>query len=193
IVKFYGCYTPVAHTVCLAMEYVGGGSLQAWIDRHAAAPEPWLAHISHQCLLALQYLHSCGRAHCDVKPANVLVTREGDAKLADFGCASSSVARTMLGTRRYMAPERLKGEQVVPESDVWSFGLAMAAAALAECPVAQAHNEFDQVHEGERVRGFIAAQHGALSPELRDFLCACLEPDPAARAGVAALLRHPFL
>ncbi|KAG5175286.1 kinase-like domain-containing protein, partial [Tribonema minus] len=192
IVRFYGGVMLQERTAVLAVELVAGGSLQAFIDRGSPAPEPWLAHVAHSCLLALQTLHENGRTHRDIKPANCLITCEGDAKLADFGCASGDLGRRMVGTRRYLPPEVLKGEAVLPKSDVWSFGLTMAAAACADPPVAQAQNEFEQLQAAERVRTTIAQLHN-ISPQLRDFLSLCLVVNPSERASIAELLEHPFL
>jgi serine/threonine protein kinase len=91
-----------------------------------------------------------------------------------------------------MAPERLKREAVDFNADVWSFGVALAAAALAECPVAQAPSEFEQVQAAERVRDTVL-QSEQLSPALRSFLADCLVYAPAQRSSIAQLLQHPFL
>jgi serine/threonine protein kinase len=91
-----------------------------------------------------------------------------------------------------MAPERLKQEAVTFNADVWSFGVALAAAALAACPVEQAHSEFEQVQAAERVRDTVL-QSQQLSPALRSFLADCLVCAPAQRSSPKELLQHPFL
>jgi serine/threonine protein kinase len=91
-----------------------------------------------------------------------------------------------------MAPERLKQEAVTFNADVWSFGVAVAAAALAACPAEQAHSEFEQVQAAERVRDTVL-QSQQLSPALRSFLADCLVCSPAQRSSIQELLQHSFL
>ncbi|CAN0226892.1 unnamed protein product, partial [Phaeothamnion confervicola] len=116
IVTFYGSFVKAegGPELCIAVEYERGGNLQSWLEDRRPAPEPWLAHISRQALNALRYLHGQGRIHRDVKPANMLLTKFGDMKLADFGIAVRALQdgkrSAMAGTRRYMSPERLRAE-----------------------------------------------------------------------------------
>src|SRR5262249_39655874 len=109
---------------CFWMEYVEGKSiLEAAKD---ASPETILRWFE-ECLDALEYLHAQGILHGDLKPANLLVTREGHVKLVDFGLASftqsvlrSDVRKTQ-GTLPYIAPEVLEGQRL-PASDLYSLG-----------------------------------------------------------------------
>jgi serine/threonine protein kinase len=80
---------------------------------------------------ALDATHGAGLVHLDVKPANVIVDTAGNAKLTDFGIARAardSEERELLGTARYIAPERVEGKAVTPRSDV--YGLALVAYEL---------------------------------------------------------------
>src|SRR6185437_10732333 len=79
---------------------------------------------------ALDYAHSQGVVHRDIKPANILVTRDGHAKVADFGIARLNVAHMtqpgeILGSPAYMAPEQLSGEGVDARSDLFSVGVIL--------------------------------------------------------------------
>ncbi|CAM9376369.1 unnamed protein product [Choristocarpus tenellus] len=192
IVEYYGSVVRENGNACIAVEYVAGGSLQSWTDNGRQCPEPWVANLAYQALEALIFLHSLGRVHRDVKPANLLITSKGDLKLADFGVAGEENCESMVGTRRFMAPERLKGDPVTGQSDLWSLGLSLATAAMGESPVSQAYNEFEQLLLAEHAQQTITASP-SLSPTLTNFLKLCLSPNPEERPSPSELMRHPFL
>jgi mitogen-activated protein kinase kinase len=90
-----------------------------------------------QILQGLAYLHRMKTIHRDTKPSNVLLSREGIVKLCDFGSSGElvdSLAATLIGTRFYMAPERVKGEQYTIRSDVWSTGITLLEIVLNRYP-----------------------------------------------------------
>ncbi|CAM9637651.1 unnamed protein product, partial [Ectocarpus sp. 8 AP-2014] len=194
IVDYYGSVVRENGNACIAVEYVAGGSLENWLENSGAFvfPEPWFAHITHQALEALDFVHSCGRVHRDVKPANLLITRNGDLKLGDFGAAGVENSSRMVGTQRFMAPERLKGHRATAQSDLWSLGLSLATAALGDDFISQGSNQFVQLDMACRVRRRLS-KTTTLSAELMDFLHSCLSRDPARRPALRDLMKHPFL
>ncbi|CAM9869667.1 unnamed protein product, partial [Sphacelaria rigidula] len=143
-------------------------------------------------LQALDFLHKCGRVHRDVKPANILITRRGDVKLADFGAAGVENSSRMVGTQRYMAPERLKGRPATPQSDLWSLGLTLATAALGENPISKASSEFEQTELADRAERTIKKE-SSLSGGLADFLGRCLARNHNRRPALSELMQHEFL
>jgi len=112
----------------IVMEYVGGAdTLRNYIrpDR-LLPPEDAVAYV-RQCAEALDYAHRRGVTHRDVKPANIMLTHEGQVKLVDFGIAYRSEAeKTQIaggfGSPRYMSPEQARGDDVGPQSDLFSLG-----------------------------------------------------------------------
>ncbi|CAM9626290.1 unnamed protein product [Discosporangium mesarthrocarpum] len=192
IVDYYGSVVRDNGDACIAVEYVAGGSLQSWTDNERQCPEPWIAHLAYQALEALVFLHSMGRVHRDVKPGNLLITQSGDLKLADFGVAGEENCKRMVGTRRFMAPERLKGQPTTGQSDLWSLGLTLATAAMGESPISHACNEFEQLCLAEHAQNTIIASP-SLSQPLASLIKQCLCPDPQLRPTPAELMRHPFL
>lgn len=97
-----------------------------------------------------------------------------------------------VGTQRFMAPERLDGGPATEKSDLWALGLSLATAALGENPISQASNEFAQLSLAIRAQRTIKRET-ELSPNLVDFLCRCLAPDPARRPALRELMHHSFL
>jgi eukaryotic-like serine/threonine-protein kinase len=113
----------------LAMEYVGGGSLQTWLDRLGKLTLGDAVHVVLACARALECAHELNVIHRDVKPANLLLTPEGLVKLADLGLAkalddlSLTQTGTSFGTPAYMAPEQaVDAKRVDGRSDVYSLG-----------------------------------------------------------------------
>ncbi|WP_406306877.1 serine/threonine protein kinase [Streptomyces sp. NBC_00885] len=124
----------------IVMELVPGVSLQERLDRGPLAPVE-AARIGRQVLWALRAAHAAGIQHRDVKPANVLLRPDGTAVLTDFGIAalqgSTSLTATgeLVGSPEYMAPERVRGRDDDPASDLWSLGLVLYVAVEGVSPL----------------------------------------------------------
>jgi serine/threonine-protein kinase len=122
--------TPIPYIV---MEYVDGRTVRdLLIEGHRLLPERTL-EIVNGVLRALEYSHQAGIVHRDIKPGNVMVTRNGDIKVMDFGIARamSDAQATMtqtaqvIGTAQYLSPEQARGERVDARSDLYSTGCLM--------------------------------------------------------------------
>src|SRR5438309_9036999 len=110
----------------MVMELVPGKTLREIVAERGPLPPHEVARLIRQVAAALDAAHAAGVIHCDVKPANVIVDREGAAKLTDFGIARAARDRDeqeLLGTARYIAPERVEGGPVTARTDVYGLGL----------------------------------------------------------------------
>jgi serine/threonine protein kinase len=110
----------------MVMELVPGKTLREIVAERGPLPPHEVARLVRQVAGALDAAHAAGVVHCDVKPANVIVDREGVAKLTDFGIARAARDRDeqeLLGTARYIAPERVEGGPVTARTDVYGLGL----------------------------------------------------------------------
>jgi eukaryotic-like serine/threonine-protein kinase len=117
----------------IVMEFVDGRTVRdLLIEGHRLLPERTLEIVSG-VLRALEYSHQAGIVHRDIKPGNVMVTRNGDVKVMDFGIARamSDAQATMtqtaqvIGTAQYLSPEQARGERVDARSDLYSTGCLM--------------------------------------------------------------------
>src|SRR3712207_443799 len=124
----------------IAMEYVPGGTLKDRILREGTLDPDEAARLASQVAEALQAAHERGIVHRDVKPQNVLLGAEGDAKVADSGIAraasGTASARTslVLGAAKYMSRGQGMGEPVGPASDLYSLGVVLCEMLASEAP-----------------------------------------------------------
>ncbi|MFD9373374.1 serine/threonine-protein kinase [Streptomyces sp. NPDC060020] len=127
----------------IVMEMVRGGSLY---DRLESGPMPpaEAVRLGLDVLSALRAAHAEGILHRDVKPANVLLRPDGSAVLTDFGIAalhdSTGLTATgvLIGSPEYIAPERVRGEEGLAASDLWSLGMLLYVAAEGANPLRRA-------------------------------------------------------
>ena len=111
-----------------ACRYCENGSLHSIIRAYGKFPENLVGVYMTQVLQGLQYLHDQGVIHRDIKGANILTTKDGTVKLADFGVSTSTLAggqdkeAQVVGTPYWMAPEIIQLSGASSASDIWSVG-----------------------------------------------------------------------
>ncbi len=124
----------------IVMELLSTRTLAELMRDAGALPPHRVAEVGLDVLSALEAAHAQGVVHRDVKPSNVLVTEEGRAVLTDFGIATTAgdpaltSTGVVLGSPAYMPPERARGRAFGPESDLWSLGATLFAAAEGRPP-----------------------------------------------------------
>ncbi|MBM7805129.1 serine/threonine protein kinase [Geodermatophilus bullaregiensis] len=175
----------------LVMEHVDSRSLQEVVQRHGPLPWTTVARIGLDVLAALEAAHAVGIVHRDVKPANVLVGRDCAAHLTDFGIAvatgdpSITTAGAVIGSPPFMSPERARGEDAGPATDLWSLGATLYTAVEGRLAFQRAEpmaTLFAVVSDDPAP----TERAGALEPVLRGLLT----KDPAARMDVPAARRE---
>jgi hypothetical protein len=182
--------------VFLVLEYVEGGSLADRLAR-GRLDSTEFHRVALDTLAALEAVHGAGLVHRDIKPSNVLLTREGRAKLADFGVAHVPGAETTLsgtsagavGTVRFMSPEQARGKRVTGRSDVFSAAAMLYEAYTGMPYLAPLPNEtvVEQQLRAAAAGPFDRPLSGP--PALRAWFLRALDPAPDARFGSAAEAR----
>lgn len=124
----------------IVMEYVDGIDLYDLLSKVERVPPDIAGIIALQAARALEYAHFRGVVHRDFKPSNLMITKQGDIKLMDFGIARDEAfddltrPGTALGTPAYMSPEQVLGEKVDFRSDIFSFGIVLYQMLTGQKP-----------------------------------------------------------
>ena len=122
----------------IVMEFVDGITLKRYIDRNGRLPIKEATSIAIQVGQGIEAAHNANIIHRDIKPQNVLISREGKIKVTDFGIARTTTANTIsqdiLGSVHYISPEQARGGQVDERSDIYSFGIVFYEMVTGELP-----------------------------------------------------------
>jgi len=197
IVKYIGTYFK-DENLWIVMEYCGGGSVADIVKiMDQGLNEDQIALICREALKGLKYLHRMGKIHRDVKGGNILLTEQGQVKLADFGVSGTltstfSKRNTFVGTPYWMAPEVILEQSYDGRADIWSLGITAIEMAEINPPNADMHpmRVLIQIPQAPAPK---LRDRDKWSENFHDFIAKCLTKDPSQRPTAEELLKHPFL
>jgi serine/threonine protein kinase len=179
----------------ITMEFIRGEELKSLIRKMGQLSADQAISIAKQVCDGLIEAHKLGVVHRDLKPQNIMIDREGDARIMDFGIARSlegkgiTGAGVMIGTPDYMSPEQVEGKEMDQRSDIYSLGVILFEMVTGRVPF-----------EGDTALS-IAVKHKTeapkdprefntqLSEDLSRVILRCLEKDKASRYQSAGEVR----
>lgn len=170
----------------ICMEYVEGDSLKEIIEKKGPLPPETVVDYAIQISSALLLAHKSNLIHRDIKPQNILVTKEGEVKVTDFGIAkslSTDITKTLniMGTAQYISPEQARGEILDHRTDIYSMGIVLYEMLTADVPfrggtsidISLKHIYEKPLRPSELI--------GNIPGKLEKIIMHCLEKNPADR------------
>lgn len=167
----------------IVMDYVEGGSLADLLKRQKQLDVDYALKIAHDIASAMIVVHDEDIIHRDIKPDNILIARDGRARLTDFGMARFTYMSRltqkdlMVGSMMYMAPEQFKTGEAVKRSDIWQFGVTIYESIAGEQPFSKPHFIVIQPHTP------LATKRPDVPENVSTFMDLLLQKEPRNRAG----------
>ncbi|KAJ7307446.1 hypothetical protein JRQ81_009466, partial [Phrynocephalus forsythii] len=190
VVAYFGSYIR-NDRLWICMEYCGGGSLQEIYHATGPLSEKQIAYVCRETLQGLHHLHTRGKMHRDIKGANILLTANGDVKLADFGVSAeltASVAKrkSFIGTPYWMAPEVAAVEKKGGYNHLENGHINAVPLHFSSCRalMLMSKSSFQPPKLKDKV---------CWSADFHHFLKLCLTKNPKKRPVAEKLLQHPFV
>ena len=184
--------------VDILMEYMPGGSVRQLINKFSKLHEKTVQKYTCQLLCGLDYLHSQGIIHRDIKCANLLVDNEGTIKLSDFGASTHprdalEINRSLKGSPYWIAPEVAARTGHSFAADVWSVGCVVIEMITGNPPWSQISRDAKEVLRIVANTRVPPEYPPRISDECKEFLDRCLRINYKERESIKMLMGHRFI
>ncbi len=175
----------------LVMEFIEGNTLRTVLNHQRKLPTPTALVFAASIVSGLAASHAAGLVHRDMKPENVLVSRDGIIKVTDFGLSRPATQHTsadiLVGTVAYVSPELVTGKQADERSDIYAVGIMLFEMLTGRQPFTGDSIQVAYKHAHDRVPDPRELDPD-VDPDLAELVLDCTEPDPAERPANALIL-----
>ncbi|KAK8895740.1 hypothetical protein M9Y10_013624 [Tritrichomonas musculus] len=191
ITKIHGAFQTETFLV-LVLEYVGGGDLQHHLDKGIFFSPKQIKIYLAELVLALEHLHKMGIIFRDLKPSNILIAKDGNIKITDFGLAKNIIesgkTKSLCGTHEYLAPEMLLGNYYGFSVDWWALGVIAYRLICGILPFTNQNLSklYDKIIDCK-----YRIPH-RIDPDQRDFISGLLKKDPNDRLNIDQIKNHKY-
>ncbi|KAJ8376527.1 hypothetical protein SKAU_G00071070 [Synaphobranchus kaupii] len=201
VINLHDVYETASEMI-LVLEYAAGGEIfdQCVAEREEAFKEGDVKRLMRQILEGVAFLHSSDVVHLDLKPQNILLTREdplGDIKIVDFGLSrmvnSNQELREIMGTPEYVAPEILNYEPISTATDMWSIGVLAYVMLTGTSPFLGDNKQETFLNISQINISYTEEELEGLEQPAIQFMKSLLIKEPQRRATAGECLQHPWL
>jgi len=191
IIKFYG-YIQQGNLVYLILDYAENGNLYMHLRKRKNLSEREIFKYFYQTCQAINYLHDQDIVHRDIKPENLLLDKDFNIKVCDFGWSSYNIReerRTFCGTYEYMAPEIVHKKYYDYRVDIWALGVLLYELIHNKAPyVGRSMNEIKYSLSKGQINF-----HSNLPQDVRNLILKILRTDPNNRLSMRMILSDPWV
>jgi serine/threonine protein kinase/tetratricopeptide (TPR) repeat protein len=188
-----------AGTRYITMEFVDGEDLKNMLKMAKQFSEKATIRIARQVCEGLAEAHRHGVVHRDLKPSNIMIDRDGNVRILDFGIAKNveaeGMTRTgaMIGTPEYMSPEQVDGREADPRSDIYSLGVVLFEMMTGQLPFAGDNPLSIAIQHKTKSPPEPAGLNSEISVDMNRIILKCLEKSPEKRYPSAEALRNDLI
>ncbi len=180
----------------LIMEFIDGKSLRELLDTNTQLESNLVQHIGVSVCAALEAAHERGIIHRDIKPGNILLTKDGRVMITDFGIAKVlgeggdlTSENIMMGTAKYLAPEQVKGDPLDERADLYSLGIVLYECLVGKVPFSGKNDTETALARLQREPRNITTLRPSVNPQLAAVVHKLLAREPRSRFRSAAEVR----
>jgi len=191
IVKFHD-YIQKDHHIYFILDYAENGNLYSFLHKRKSLPPEDVFRFFYQACSAIQYIHENDILHRDIKPENLLLDKNYNLKLCDFGWSARRITEkrtTFCGTYEYMAPEIVYKKTYDYRVDIWSLGVLLYELIHKEAPYKG--RSLEEICKSLSKPQITFSPN--IHPEAKDLIVKILKPNPQDRLSVQQILEHPYV
>ncbi|MBA3709575.1 MAG: serine/threonine protein kinase [Planctomycetes bacterium] len=177
----------------ISMRLVRGGDLEKRVTRHGHVSHDWALRLATECASGLQAIHAAGYIHGDLRPANIMLEKDGLARITDFGVAvpreGAAIPGEVAGSPNYLSPEQRASGAIDPRADLYGLGASLFFATTSEHPALLETPEsvLTSVHRSLNVA---KGRDARMCQGLASIIGRLLMPTAADRYGMAEEVLH---